>query len=66
MLGVAVVVGGWWYAYLLIMHGDAVTAVMAKETGAWTNHNVRPWWYYWRFFLEMGAWALPALAPAGW
>ena len=62
MLGVAVVVGGWWYAYLLIMHGDAVTAVMAKETGAWTNHNVRPWWYYWRFFLEMGAWALPALA----
>lgn len=62
MLGVAVVVGGWWYAFLLIAHGDAVTAVMAKETGAWTNHNVRPWWYYWRFFLEMGAWALPALA----
>lgn len=62
MVLVAVVVGGWWYAYLLLAHGDAVRAVMAKESGAWSNHNVRPWWYYWRFFLEMGAWALPALA----
>ncbi len=62
MVVVAVVMGGWWYAYLLLAHGDAVTAVMAKESGAWSNHNVRPWWYYWRFFLEMGAWALPALA----
>ena len=62
MAVVAVVVGGWWYAYLLLVHGDAVSAVMAKESGAWSNHNVRPWWYYWRFFLEMGAWALPALA----
>ena len=59
---VGVAVGGWWYAYLLMAHGDAVTAVMAKESGAWANHNVRPWWYYWRFFLEMGAWALPMLA----
>lgn len=62
MIGVAVVVGGWWYAYLLIAHPEEVKAVMAKESGAWTHRNVRSWWYYWRFFLEMGAWALLMLA----
>lgn len=66
---VAVVVGGWWYAYLLAAHPAEVAAVVGKETGAWANHNVRPWYYYWRFFLEMGVWAplmLAALAIPYW
>lgn len=55
---VALVVGGWWYAYIHIFHGDEWQAVMAKETGSWLNRNVRPWYYYWKFFLEAGVWAL--------
>ncbi len=62
MVFVAVIVGGWWYAYLWLANDDAIKSVMSKETSAWSNHNVRPIWYYWRYFLEMGAWALPALA----
>lgn len=69
MVVVMAVVGGWWYAWLLAVHPREVAAVAAKETAAWTGHNVRPWWYYWRFFLEMGAWAplmLAALAVPYW
>lgn len=55
---VAIAVGGWWYAYIHIFHGDEWSAVMAKETGSWLNRNVRPWYYYWKFFLEAGVWAL--------
>ena len=43
--------------------------VAHQESGAWVNHNVRPWYYYWRFFLEGGAWApfiLAALAVPYW
>jgi len=61
-LGVAVVValaiGGWWYLYVHIACADAWQAVMAKESGAWLEHNVRPWYYYWKFFLETGVWSL--------
>lgn len=49
-----IAVSGWWYAYLYIQEPGATQHVVHKETGAWTNHNVRPFWYYWRFFLELG------------
>jgi 4-amino-4-deoxy-L-arabinose transferase-like glycosyltransferase len=62
MLLVMLVVGGWWYVYLLTMHPAEMSQVIHTETGAWSNHNVRPWYYYWQFFLEMGAWAVLMLA----
>lgn len=58
MVLVTIVVGCWWYAYIHVFHADEWQAVMAKETGSWLNRNVRPWHYYWKFFLEAGVWAL--------
>jgi 4-amino-4-deoxy-L-arabinose transferase-like glycosyltransferase len=62
MIVICLVVGGWWYAYLLLCQPQAVDAVIHKETGAWTDHNVRPWYYYWRFFTETGVWTVMMLA----
>ncbi len=56
------VVGGWWYLYLFLAHPEQASFVFHKESGAWSNHNVRPWFYYWRFFLEMGVWAVLMVA----
>ena len=58
MVLVTIVVGCWWYAYIHVFHADEWQAVMAKETGSWLSRNVRPWYYYWKFFLEAGVWAL--------
>lgn len=58
MVVVALVTGVWWYVYIHLAHADALSAVMRKESGSWINHNVRPWWYYWKFFLEAGVWSL--------
>lgn len=54
---VALIVGGWWYAYIYLFHANELASVLSKETGAWAGRNVRPWWYYWKFFLEAGVWA---------
>ncbi len=54
----ALVIGAWWYVYVHVAEADALAAVVAKESGAWVNHNVRPWWYYWKFFLETGIWSV--------
>lgn len=61
MILTALVAGGWWYAYIWLNVGDAAVQVAAKESGSWINHNVRPWWYYWKFFLETGVWAVLTL-----
>lgn len=55
---VALIVGLWWYAYVQLAQTEALAAVVQRESGAWINHNVRPWWYYWKFFLETGVWSL--------
>ena len=62
MVALMFVVGGWWYVYLIMLHPVEAQSVFHKESGAWSNHNVRPVWYYWRFFLEMGAWSVLMLA----
>lgn len=62
MIVICLVVSCWWYVYLLVYQHDAVEAVIHKESGAWTGHNVRPWYYYWRFFTETGVWAVMMLA----
>ena len=68
-VAVALVVGGAYYAWLVGYHLPELQQVAHRESGAWVNHNVRPWYYYWRFFLEGGAWApfiLAAMAIPYW
>lgn len=62
MLVIGVALSAAWYIYLYLFEPQAVDQVIHKETGSWSNHNVRPWWYYWRFFAEMGLWAVLTLA----
>lgn len=58
LLIVALVVGGWWYAY----HYWACSAVNPfREMVAATIHGPfrhRPFIYYWNFFLETGIWCV--------
>lgn len=58
MTAIALVVGCGWYAYAYTIHGEEMKAIAAKESGAWINHNVRPWYYYHAFYLETGVWSL--------
>ena len=54
---IALVVGGWWFVYIHLSYPNELAAVVGKESGAWISYNVRPWYYYWKFFLESGVWA---------
>lgn len=62
MLVITLVVSAAWYVWIYLAHPEAAQAVAAKESGSWLNRNVRPWYYYWRYFTETGVWALLCLA----
>lgn len=62
MIVIAVVLSSWWYVMIITLHPEAASYVIHKETGSWQNHNVRPWYYYWRFFTETGIWTPLMLA----
>lgn len=58
MVILCLIIGSWWYVYIYMFHPDAMSYVANKESASWINHNVRPWYYYWKFFLETGVWSL--------
>ncbi|MFA6770527.1 MAG: glycosyltransferase family 39 protein, partial [Bacteroidales bacterium] len=56
----AVLISGWWYLYVRIQDPDVFMAVAQKETSNWSSYNVRPFYYYWSFFIQSGLWSIPA------
>lgn len=58
MIAICLLIGSWWYLYIYVFHPEVMSYVVHKESGSWINHNVRPWYYYWKFFLETGVWSL--------
>lgn len=57
MVSAFVLISFWWPLYLYF-HTDTAVQVLAKESAAWIQRNVRPWYYYWQFFAESGIWSL--------
>lgn len=66
MAVICLAVSCWWPVYLFIYHRDMAVYAVDKESSAWLSHNVRPWYYYWKFFLESGIWAVLLLTALVW
>lgn len=49
-----------WYGYVRAVDPETFAAIASKETGNWTSYNVRPFYYYWSFFVQSGLWTIPA------
>ena len=58
MVVTGLVVSFWWYGYTWFFQPDFTVGVIQKESTAWLNYSVRPWYYYWQFPAEAGIWAL--------
>lgn len=56
----ALVLGGWWYLYVQYQDTETFLAITKKETSNWSSYNVRPFYYYWSFFVQSGIWTIPA------
>ena len=54
-------IGGWWFLYVRMADNEAFIEIAKKETSRWGSYNVRPFYYYWSFFVQSGIWAILAL-----
>ena len=50
------IVGLSWGIYIYLTDNSSAEAIADKETLAWSNRNVKPWYYYWSFFTQSGLW----------
>jgi 4-amino-4-deoxy-L-arabinose transferase-like glycosyltransferase len=60
LLVFGVVLGGWWYFHVRVADPETFTAIATRETSNWSSYNVRPFYYYWSFFVQSGLWTIPA------
>jgi len=55
------VIGASWYVYVRLKDPESFNAITSKETSNWASYEVKPFYYYWSFFLQSGLWAIPSL-----
>jgi hypothetical protein len=56
----SLVFSGWWHLYIYEYDPIAVAEITQRETDNWTGYNVRPFYYYWSFFIQSGVWTILA------
>lgn len=55
-----ILLGGIWFFYVRIADADAFMKVATVETSNWSSYEVKPFYYYWSFFVQSGIWTIPA------
>jgi len=55
---IMLIIGLWWGIYIYLTDISSVKEIADKETVAWANRNVRPWYYYWSFPIQSGVWTI--------
>ncbi len=55
-----IIIGGWWFLYVRLADPKAFLEIATKETENWSSYNIKPFYYYWNFFIQSGLWAIPA------
>ena len=61
LLLLGLIIGASWYLFVRYADPDTFNRIASKETSNWSSYNVRPFYYYWSFFVQSGVWALLAL-----
>lgn len=57
---IILLLSSWWAYYIYVMDEETAKHIANKETTAWKERNVRPFYYYWSFFTQAGIWTVIA------
>ena len=60
MLLSGLVLGTSWYVYVRLKDPESFRIIASRETANWASYEVKPFYYYWSFFLQSGLWAVPS------
>ncbi|MCE5347704.1 MAG: glycosyltransferase family 39 protein [Bacteroidales bacterium] len=61
ILVTGITVGLSWYVYVRLKDPQYFSDIVEKEAANWKSYEVKPFYYYWNFFLQSGLWTLPSL-----
>jgi len=50
-----------WYIYVHFKDPEYFRIIATQETSNWASYEVKPFYYYWSFFIQSGLWTIPSL-----
>lgn len=54
------IIGGSWFLTVELADASHLNEITQHETQNWDSYNVRPFYYYWNFFIQSGIWIIIA------
>lgn len=60
IITIASIIGGSWFFYVNILDGDNLNQITEHEVQNWDSYHLRPFYYYWNFFIQSGIWTILA------
>lgn len=61
MLLWGLMIGLSWYVYVRFKDPESFKTIVGRETSNWTSYEIKPFYYYWSFFIQSGLWAIASL-----
>ncbi|MGD9679073.1 MAG: ArnT family glycosyltransferase [Vulcanibacillus sp.] len=61
MLLSGLTIGLSWYIYVRLKDPEYFRIITAHEASNWRSYEIKPFYYYWNFFIQSGLWAIPSL-----
>jgi len=61
MLIAGLAIGLSWFVYVHIKDPEYFRIIALKEASNWKSYEVKPFFYYWNFFIQSGLWTIPSL-----
>jgi len=58
---VGLTIGQSWYVFVRFSDPESFRAIASREVSNWGTYEIKPFYYYWDFFLQSGLWAIPSL-----
>lgn len=55
-----ILLGAIWFVYVRLADADSFLEIASVETSNWSSYNVKPFYYYWSFFIQSGIWTIPS------
>lgn len=54
------IIGQSWFTYVRFNDPESFKIIAIREASNWGTYEVKPFYYYWNFFIQSGLWAIPS------
>lgn len=61
IIAIVIILSSWWALYIYLYDTTAASEIAKEQSSRWLYYELKPFYYYWSFFVQSGIWTIIAL-----